>query len=170
MKPGDHPEFFRLPPPEGRSRESGIRLDGDGRFWHRGEPIVHPGMARAFASWIAKHPDDGRFILTNGYDWSYFEVEDVPLFVTAVHVRPGALVLELFDGTEEPLDAHELWTGPRDALYTTVKGRGMKARFQPGAQLALMPFLAEGKEAGRVDPSFEGARFPIKGPLLQGSW
>jgi hypothetical protein len=170
MKPGDHPEFFRLPPPEGRSRESGIRLDGDGRFWHRGEPITHPGMARAFASWISKHPDDGRFILTNGYDWSYFEVEDAPLFVTSVHVRPGALSLELFDGSEEPLDANELWTGPRDALYTLVTRRGMKARFQPGAQLGLMPFLVEGSEAGRVDLSFQGARFPIKGSLDQRSW
>ena len=24
MRPGDHPEFFRLPPPEGRSRESTV--------------------------------------------------------------------------------------------------------------------------------------------------
>src|SRR5262249_32567480 len=31
MKPGDHPDFFRLPPPPGRSRESRIVLDDLGR-------------------------------------------------------------------------------------------------------------------------------------------
>ena len=34
MKPGDHPEFFRFPAPEGRSRESTIRLDAEGTFHH----------------------------------------------------------------------------------------------------------------------------------------
>lgn len=170
MKPGDHPEFFRLPPPEGRSRESGIRLDAEGRFWHRGELVAHPKMVRAFASWIATHPDDGRFILTNGYDWSYFEVEDVPLFVEALHVRPGALVLELFDGTEEPLDPRALWTGRRDALYTFIQRRAMRARFQPAAQLALMPFLVEDEQSGRVELAFEGARYPIEASSERGTW
>src|SRR5205809_4885030 len=80
MRPGDHPEFFRFPAPEGRSRESSIVLDREGRFHHNGALVEHPGMARAFASWIDLHPDDGRFILNNGYDWSYFRVEDVPFF------------------------------------------------------------------------------------------
>jgi hypothetical protein len=26
-------------------------------------------------SWIARHPHDGRLILTNGYDWCYFQAE-----------------------------------------------------------------------------------------------
>ena len=39
MKPGDHPEFFRFPAPEGRSRESTILLDREGRFWHDGELV-----------------------------------------------------------------------------------------------------------------------------------
>ena len=89
MRPGDHPEFFRFPAPEGRSRESSIVLDAQGRFHHDGELVEHPGMARAFASWIDRHPDDGRFILNNGYDWSYFRVEDVPFFVLGVREQAG---------------------------------------------------------------------------------
>ena len=70
MKPGDHPEFFRFPAPEGRSRESTIRLDAEGRFHHEGNVVEHPKLAEAFHTWIARHPDDGRYILTNGYDWT----------------------------------------------------------------------------------------------------
>ena len=65
-KPGDHPEFFRFPAPEGRSRESTIRLDGEGRFFHDDEPVAHPKLAAALHTWIARHPDDGRYILTAG--------------------------------------------------------------------------------------------------------
>ncbi len=104
MRPGDHPEFFRFPAPEGRSRESTIVLDAEGRFFHHGELVEHPGMARAFASWIDVHPDDGRFILNNGYDWSYFRVEDVPFFVLGLRQQDAELRLLLSDGSESPLE------------------------------------------------------------------
>src|SRR6516162_6749637 len=100
MKPGDHPEFFRLPPPEGRSRESSIRLDAEGRFFHEGRPVAHPKLAQAMHTWIGRHPDDGRFILSNGYDWSYFTVEDAPFFVRALRLEGGQAILALSDGTE----------------------------------------------------------------------
>ena len=69
MTPGDHPDFYRLAPPPGASRESTIVLDGEGRFWHDGEHVDHPALEQALRSWIGRHPDDGRLILTNGYDW-----------------------------------------------------------------------------------------------------
>ncbi len=160
MKPGDHPDFFRLPPPPGRSRESSIRLDADGRFWHDGEPVTHSGMARAFASWITRHPDDGRFILSNGYDWSYFEVEGTPMFVEGVRFDDGRPILCLFDGSEEPLAPEALWIGEREALYTEVKGSEFVARFQPSAQVELGPLLVEG-ESGMALELF-GRTFPIR--------
>ena len=148
MLPMDHPEFFRLPPPPGQSRESSIRLDGEGRFWHDGELVRHPGMQAAFATWIRRHPDDGRFILCNGYDWSYFHVQDVPYFVRGVREDAGRLELALSDGTREPLDPASLCsgsrgTGPREALYCRVKLGQFDARFMPGAQSALWPYLVE---------------------------
>jgi uncharacterized protein len=88
MLPIDHPDFFRRAPPPGQSRESTIMLDGEGRFWHAGELVRHPGMQEAFASWISRHPDDGRHILCNGYDWSYFDVQDVPFFVRGLSPGP----------------------------------------------------------------------------------
>lgn len=147
MRPADHPEFFHLPPPEGRSRESSIVLDAEGRFHHAGALVEHPGMARAFASWISRHPDDGRFILNNGYDWSYFQVEDVPFFVQGLREEGNRLLLALSDGTESPLDPALLAVGPRGALYTTVKAGQFRARFTQAAQIALGPWLRAGENA-----------------------
>lgn len=149
MKPSDHPEFFRFPAPEGRSRESTIRLDGEGRFFHDGAPVEHPNLAAALHTWIARHPDDGRFILTNGYDWTYFAVDDVPFFVRSVRDEGGDAVLVLSDGTEEPLDPRTIRLGADGALYVTVKqgdakrGGPFEAKMTRFAQTQLGPFLSE---------------------------
>jgi hypothetical protein len=143
MKPGDHPDFFRLPPPPGRSRESRIVLDAEGRFWNAGIPIDHEGMAVAFASWIRRHPDDGRFILTNGYDWTYFTVEDAPFIVRHVTAANGGALLSLFDGSEEPLDPSTVVVSERGILYATVRG-DCEARFSPAAQSEMVDFVGEG--------------------------
>jgi hypothetical protein len=147
MKPGDHPEFFRFPAPEGRSRESTIRLDARGRFWHDGALVEHPGLAAAFHSWVARHPDDGRYILTNGYDWTYFTVDDAPYSVVAVRIEPARVVLVLSDRTEEPWEPTTTRTGDGDALYARVKGGApggpFEAKFTPFAQAGLAPVLVE---------------------------
>jgi len=143
MRPGDHPDFFRLPAPEGRSRESTIRLDPQGRFFHEGELVTHRAMARAFASWIARHPDDGRFILTNGYDWTYFTVDGAPYFVEGVRATAGGPVLVLFDGSEEPLDPATLALDSDGIFTAKVKGGAFDARFMRSAQLELGEWLEQ---------------------------
>lgn len=171
MKPADFADFFRRPAPEGRSRESGIRLDADGRFWHQEHLVEHPGMARAFASWLDRHPDDGRFILSNGYDWSYLEVDDVPFFVASLRRSGALLLITLSDGSEEPLALDALRWGEREAVYTLVKGGRFEARFTPSAQLGLEPFLVTGED-GEPQVAWEGRRFPIsprKNPFHEGA-
>lgn len=163
MKPGDHPEFFRFPPPDGRSRESTIRLDAEGRFWHDGEIVEHPGMARAFARWISRHPDDGRYILSNGYDWTYFSVEDAPYFVRSLVTRVTPPEVELSDDTREPLDLASLRVGARGALYVDVKAGAYFARFTPQAQTEIAPLLVAGP-SGEVAVEVAGARRVLAGP------
>ncbi len=136
MKPGDHPDFYRLAPPLGTSRESTIVLDGDGKFWHDGQRVDHPALEKAL-------PDDGRFILTNGYDWTYFKVEDAPYVVRALRPVVDSVMLELSDESEEPLAPDTLRVGRGDALYASVKGGRFEARFSRYAQTALAPFLRE---------------------------
>jgi uncharacterized protein len=157
VKPGDHPEFFRFPAPEGRSRESTIRLDPEGHFWHEGSPVEHAKLAQAMHGWVSRHPDDGRYILTNGYDWTYFTVEDAPYFVRSVRITPDAVLLGLSDGTEEPWDPSRSRIGANDAIYAPVKAgsdRGpFEAKFTRFAQAELAPVLVEGPAAaigGRV--------------------
>jgi len=154
-KPGDYPEFFRFPAPEGRSRESTIRLDPNGTFTHDGAVVDHPRLALAMHTWIRRHPDDGRYILSNGYDWTYFVVEDAPYTVRSVREDGGRLVLALSDATEEAWVPGETRTGEDGALYTKVKRGGVwpfEAKFTRHAQNALAPFMGEaaGKTVVRV--------------------
>lgn len=142
MKPGDHPEFFRFAPPPGTSRESTIVLDREGRFFHDGQRVDHPALQKALRSWIALHPDDGRPILTNGYDWCYFRAEDTPMFVDAVVANEdGTGTLRLFDGSEEPLNPEALSVGEDGVVCARVRGGTMEARFLRHAQTGLAPFL-----------------------------
>lgn len=155
MKPCEHPEFFRFPAPEGHSRESTIRLDASGTFTHDGAIVEHPRLALAMHTWIRRHPDDGRYILSNGYDWTYFTVKDAPFTVRTIRQDGDTLVLGLSDATEEAWVPAATRVGADGALYARVK-RGLpagpasapfEAKFTPHAQITLAPFLVE--ERGR---------------------
>lgn len=158
VKPGDHPDFYRLAPPPGASRDSSIVLDREGRFWHDGARVDHPALEQALRSWIARHPDDGRPILTNGYDWCYFRVDDAAFVVDALRVEPdGGVTLRLFDGMEEPLEPDTLTVGDAGVVYARVKAGGFEARFSRHAQTQLADVLVEAdppavRVRGRVVP------------------
>jgi hypothetical protein len=142
MKPGDHPDFYRFAPPPGTSRESTIVLDATGELWHDGERVEHGALANALHRWISVHPDDGRFILTNGYDWCYFAVEDVPYFVLGI-IGGDSPELTLSDGTVEPLDPDAIVADERGALYTRVKNGRFWARFGRHAESDIGIYIAE---------------------------
>jgi hypothetical protein len=160
MKPGEHPDFYRIAPPAGTSRESTIRLDTEGKFWHDGARVDHLALEKALHGWIALHPDDGRFILTNGYDWTYFKVDDAPYTVRSLRVLPDAVTLVLSDESEEPLAPETLRVGKGDALYAKVKNGKFEARFSRHAQTALAPILHEEKP-GTLRLTVGGRSFPI---------
>jgi hypothetical protein len=166
VKPGDDPEFFRFPAPEGASRESTIRLDGEGRFFHDGALVEHPKLAAAMHTWIRRHPDDGRFILSNGYDWTYFTVVDAPFFVRHVQPDGDLLWLELSDGTREPWNPSLSRVGPGGAVYTQVKlpaeGGPFEAKFTRYAQTELAPLLVE--TGGGEVAALVGGRAVVIGP------
>ena len=161
----DPPELFLRPPPPGLTRESRIRLDREGRFWHEGARVEHPGLQKAFSAWVARHPVDGRYVLQNGQDWCYLEVEDTPFQVVSVVFGPsgeerpegegasgGELLLS--DGTSEPLEPSLLAVDDEGVLFATVKAGHFEARFSRQAQLELGEALVEGDE---VDETSEVA-------------
>lgn len=165
MKPGDHPEFFRFPAPEGRSRESTLRLDREGRFWHDDDLVEHPRLADALHTWISRHPDDRRYILTNGYDWTYFTVDDAPFTVRSTRVSDGQVWLRLSSGDDVVPSALSL--ADDGSLYASVdlKGDRYEARFSRHAQTQLEPALAE--RDGVLGVAC-GDRFLVPAPRAEG--
>lgn len=159
MAPKRDLEFYRAAPPPGRSRESTIVLDADGQFHHDDETFAHAKLRDAMHTWIGRHPDDNRFILDNGFDWSYFTVKDTAYFIRHLEELDGTLQLVLSDGTKEALVLEDTFVGPNDALYTKVKRPTETrsaaaperahpeapywAKFTRHAQTELAPFLTE---------------------------
>jgi hypothetical protein len=123
--------------------------------------VDHDGMALAFASWIRRHPDDGRYILENGYDWTYFTVKDVPFFVRRADASAEAVMLRLSDGTEERLDPASVSVAPDGVLYARVKGGDFDARFSATAQAGLVDVIVEGPD-GEPLVEVAGERFSIR--------
>jgi uncharacterized protein len=134
------------------TRESSIRLDAEGRFFHEGSPVDHPGLARAMASWISRHPDNGRWVLENGYDWCYVTIDDVPLWVRSAHIEGDTIVGTLSDGSEERIDPASLTIDDAGTLRCEVKASARRgpypAKLARHAQLALGDRIRE--DAGRV--------------------
>jgi hypothetical protein len=143
LKPGDHPEFFRWPPPEGTSRESTLRLDRDGQFWHDGERVERPRLSRALHAWVGRHPDDGRPILTNGYDWCYLAVDDTLRFVASIGEHDGALWASLLDGRSMPIVPTSIAVDEDGVCFVRLRDDPDVARFTRVAMTQLEPWLVD---------------------------
>jgi hypothetical protein len=129
----------------GFTREAKIRLDADGRFWHEGQRVDHPGLAHAMHTWISRHPTDGRIVLENGWDWCYIVVEDTPFLVRGVRAEGDRLLARLSDESEEPLVLESLCVDDEGAIRCSVKhaakGGPYAARFDRHAAQSLAEFL-----------------------------
>jgi uncharacterized protein len=133
-----------------RSR-SGLSIDEEGRFLHRGEPITHARTLEVL--WRSLEPaPGGRWLVRVGRESGYVSVAETPYVVRGLAQRgpPDAVpVLFLSDGSEEALDPATLRTGPDGVLRCTLR-RGAPARFGRAAQVALGMRLDE-------DPPGSGA-------------
>lgn len=132
--------------------QSGLRLDKEGRFWHRGDLIEHARTLAVLHQGIHRAPD-GRWATRIGKEWGYLHVEDAALFVRRVE---GTRV-QLASGEWVDFDPATLASGADDALYVRV--RGERARLTRTAQLALVDALRE--EHGRFALELDGRRWPI---------
>lgn len=121
------------------SRESKIRIDRDGRFWHEGERVEHEGLARAFAQWVRWDEESQRYQLRNELDWCWIAVDDAPLVVSSASVSAdGAVRLTLNDGSTERLDVGTLRVDREDVPYCRVRGGTLDARFLQAAAFSLL--------------------------------
>jgi uncharacterized protein len=143
MKPADHPEFFRMLPPPGTSRESTIRIGQWGDVFHDGERVERVELARALLRWVSFHPDDDRPILTNGYDWCYVAIDDTPYFVNELREAGGVFRVRLSDDSEELLAA-EAFAFDDVGLVAAVKNGRRESRLLKQPLNELAAFLTEG--------------------------
>src|SRR5260370_41059886 len=89
--------------------ESGLRLDKEGRFWHRGGPIEHARTLAVLHQGIHRAPD-GRRATRIGTVGGYLEADDAALFVR----RIAGTRAQLASGHWAEIDS--LASGAGDAL------------------------------------------------------
>jgi len=130
--------------------QSGLRLDKEGRFWHRGGPIEHARTLAVLHGGIHRAPD-GRWATRIGREWAYLEVEDAALFVRRVEGSRAQLA------SGEWAEIESFASGADDALYARVHGE--RARLTRDAQLSLAEHLRE--EGRGFVLELAGRRWPI---------
>jgi hypothetical protein len=131
---------------------SGLRLDREGRFWHRGEPVEHARTVAVLHAGIHRAPD-GRWATRIGSEWAYLDVEDAALWVRRIDGDRA----QLASGEWTRFDPATLATGADDALYARI--RGERARLTRTAQLALADAIHEDASGFSID--LAGRRWPI---------
>ena len=120
-----------------RLRQSGIRLDREGRFWHEGEEVTHGGMRAAFWRWLDRNPD-GRYVLRlDDHRFVYVDVDDAPHLVRSLRWEKDRASVLLADGTEEELDYASVRLADSGMAYCKVKGGKLDARIATAAWGAL---------------------------------
>ncbi len=106
-----------------RLRQSGLRLDRHGVFWHEGEAVKHEGLHRAFHRWIDRL-DDGRWILRlDERRYCYIDVEDAPFIARSLRWEGDRAMVALDSEREEPLDAGHIRMDEYGARASVGGGR-----------------------------------------------
>lgn len=144
-----------------RFRQTGLRLDRHGRWWHEGEIVQHRGLVRAINRWLDRL-DDGRYIIRlDEHRYAYVDVEDTPyIVVTVTHSDDGRLWIHLSDGEREELDYESLAVGSDHALYCRCKDRRFASRFSHQAHQLLVDAI-EQLDDGRFALRAAGKSWPI---------
>ncbi|HVI76083.1 MAG TPA: hypothetical protein VM683_13945 [Anaeromyxobacteraceae bacterium] len=140
--------------------QSGLSIDLEGRFCHRGEPITHRRTLEVLWRSLERRPD-GRYLVRVGRESGYVRVEDAPYAVRGIALEGGAAHLHLGDGSVHPLDPTTLSLDPAGVLHCVVKG-GHRARFTRTAQVDLGLALEEDPRApGRFLLRLDGREYEV---------
>lgn len=144
----------------GRTRETTIRRDAEGQWFHDGEPLEHDNLTRAFDSWV-ELADDGRYCLKNDINWAYITLEGPAHFVRSLRVQGEDVWLRLSNGQEQELSADTLRQDDRDVLYCDVCDGRLTARFDRHAATQLSDLLGEDDDGVYVRIGGQRHRPPV---------
>jgi len=148
-------------------RPFGLVLHHDGRWTHRGDPILNRKIREVFDRSVRFLPDEGdagKYVVQIGRYRGEVEVEEAGFFVREFDAEAGRV--RLSDGTTEPLDPASLRLSIRDeALLCTVKRdlvpEGLPARFSHAAHSDLL--LATEETCDGMALCMAGRRYPLPG-------
>ena len=135
-----------------------IRLDARGRWTHEGLDFENRKVVELFSRSIARTPG-GTWVLKIGHFTYPIVVEDVPYFVQGIRWNTSPPLLELSDGTTEPLDPETLRYEPEGKLYTDVKDGAFRARFLRNAYYSVADRM--GMDQGQLFLSVDDRRVPL---------
>jgi hypothetical protein len=142
-------------------QRSGLSIDRDGRFLHRGEPITHARTLEVLWGSLERNAD-GRYQVRVGREVGYVTVEDAPYGVRGITWAGGQAELHLTDGSVERLDPSTLSVGADGVLRCRVKDGAHRARFTRAAQVALGLELRDDPVApGRYRLQLGGVSFAV---------
>ena len=143
-----------------RLRQTGIRLDREGRFWHEGAVVTHRGFQRALLRWLDRL-DDGRPILRlDERRYAYVDVDDAELLALSARWQGDRAFLTLNDESDEELDYASLEVDADNALYCSARGGRLTARITTPAYYALAERIEE-TSTGRFVLRAAGAEHAI---------
>lgn len=161
-----HPPEFPLSSLDTAPPSSEIRIDREGRWYHRGAEMVRREFVRAFYRQLLLSSDGSYSLSWNGGAFSV-DVEDTAYVVWRVEEKgepsaaPDGYLLFLSDDTTEPLDPGTLFQGEDHVLYCRVKGGGFPARFSRPAYYQLSAHVLE--DRGTFLLPIGSRRYPIPG-------
>ncbi len=121
-----------------------IRIDKEGRLFHQGAPMIHPGINALLLEHLTRD-DEGRYIIEFEGQRCWVEVEDAPLMVQRVDVEAadGQILLTLSHGGQEPLDPEQVWIDEANVVYTQVRHGRLPAKFSRPAYYQLAALITE---------------------------
>lgn len=137
-------------------------IDKEGRWFQNGAEIIHPHVYQEFCRALEKVPGGG-YRVRMGRETCGVEVEDAPFVVSRVvenHSRE--LMVQLNDGSIEPLDPSEVWIGEDNIPYSTVKQGEFHARFSRPAYYQLAEYIKEDPDSETFFFELGGKRTEVK--------
>lgn len=143
-----------------RFRQVGLRLDRQGRFWHRGAEVTHPRLRLALLRWLdVREEDDRPIIRLDARRYAYVDVDDAMLLVTSIRWDGDRAVAHLNDDTEEELAYDTLAVAGDGTAYCKARGARLPARLVPSAFLSLAEHIVEQGSGFALEAA--GALHPI---------
>ncbi len=136
--------------------QSGLSIDRDGRFLHRGEPITHARTLEVLWRSLERTPE-GRYLVRIGRESGYVSIDGAAYVVLGI--VDGAVILN--DGSREALRPETLGLDREGIFHCRVKG-DHRARFSRSAQVGLGLFAEEDPAApGGWSVTVSGKRYPV---------